>query len=69
MSTFTGIIRYNDLEGGFFELVTESGEVYRLSRCSAKTGDRVQVKGTVEQGGFSIHMTSPSIAVSAIEVL
>lgn len=70
MSTFTGTVRFNDLEGGFYELVTDKGDVYRLSKCSAKAGARVKVEGKVESGGFGIHMTgTPSIAVKNIEVL
>lgn len=69
MATFTGTVRYNDLEGGFYELVTDKGEVYRLSKCSAKAGARVKVDGKVESGGFGIHMTGPSLEVKSLEVL
>lgn len=62
-------MRKNDLEGGFHELVTDRGEVYRLSKCSVKAGSRVKVEGKVESGGFGIHMTGPSIEVKSIEVL
>ena len=67
MATFTGTVRYNDLEGGFYELVTDKGDVYRLSKCSAKNGQQVKVKGKVEGAGFGIHMTGPSIEVDSIE--
>ncbi|MCA9715813.1 MAG: hypothetical protein H6713_09100 [Myxococcales bacterium] len=66
MAKFTGTIRRNDLEGGFYELVTDKGEHYRLSRCDAKPGARVHVEGSVEGGGFGIHMSGPSIKVSSI---
>jgi hypothetical protein len=69
MPKFTGTVRHNDLEGGFLELVTDGGEVYRLSGASAKIGARVSVTGRVERGGFGIHMTGPSIEVEKIEVL
>jgi len=69
MATFTGTVRKNDLEGGFHELVTDKGDVYRLSKCSVKAGARVKVEGNVESGGFGIHMSGPSIAVKSIEVL
>lgn len=63
-------MRFNDLEGGFYELVTDKGDVYRLSKCTAKAGARVKVDGKVESGGFGIHMTgSPSITVKSLEVL
>ncbi|MBK8262023.1 MAG: hypothetical protein IPK80_11895 [Nannocystis sp.] len=70
MTTFTGTVRYNDLEGGFFELVTAEGDVYRLSDAgAAKAGDRVQVEGEVEEGGFGIQMSGPSLVVESIKVL
>ena len=62
-------MRRNDLEGGFHELVTDGGDVYRLSKCSVRSGARVKVEGTVETGGFGIHMSGPSINVKSIEVL
>ena len=66
--TFNGTVRKNDLEGGFLELVTEGGDVYRLqgNTGSAKPGDSVTVKGTIERGGFGIHMSGPAIKVESI---
>lgn len=69
---FIGTVRMNDLEGGFLELVTDEGEVYRLSqpgKSSASVGARVKVTGRVERGGFGIHMSGPSIEVEKIDVL
>ena len=66
---FTGTVRHNDLEGGFLELHTDGGEVYRLAGGKAKVGARVRVTGRVERGGFGIHMSGPSIAVDRIESL
>jgi hypothetical protein len=69
MPKFTGTVRHNDLEGGFLELVTDDGEVYRLSGASPSVGSRVSVTGRVERGGFGIHMSGPSIEVKKIDVL
>lgn len=69
MSKFIGTVRMNDLEGGFLELVTDEGDVYRLSGASPSVGSRVSVTGSVERGGFGIHMTGPSIEVKKIDVL
>ncbi|PRP91776.1 hypothetical protein ENSA5_53580 [Enhygromyxa salina] len=66
---FTGTVRKNDLEGGFLELVTEGGDVYRLSGASAEIGQRVRVTGRVERGGFGIHMSGPALEVESLEVL
>lgn len=68
MAKFTGTIRHNDLEGGFFELHTDDGDVYRLQGpAKVNAGDRVTVHGTIEDGGFGIHMTGPSLTVTRIE--
>ncbi|MBA3547606.1 MAG: hypothetical protein H0T76_14070 [Nannocystis sp.] len=68
MATFTGTVRFNDLEGGFHELVTDKGDVYRLSKAAGvKPGDCVKVKGKVENAGFGIHMSGPSLEVESIE--
>jgi hypothetical protein len=66
---FTGTVRKNDLEGGFLELVTDKGDVYRLSGGSAPVGSQVRVTGHIERGGFGIHMSGPAIAVESIEVI
>jgi len=69
MATYTGTVQHNDLEGGFLELRTDDGEVYRLSGAEAKPGDRVKVEGKVASGGFGIHMSGPSLEVSRLEKL
>ena len=70
MAKFTGTVRHNDLEGGFLELVTDSGETYRLENAGkVEPGTRVVVHGQVaEAGGFGIHMTgSSAIQVEKVE--
>jgi hypothetical protein len=66
---FIGTVRMNGLEGGFLELVTDDGDVYRISGATPPVGSRVSITGRVERGGFGIHMTGPSIEVQKIEVL
>jgi len=68
MATFTGTVRQNDLEGGFFELECEDGSVYRLEGAGKlKAGQRVLIHGALETGGFGFQMTGPSIKVSKVE--
>lgn len=68
MAKYSGTVRHNDLEGGFSELLTDDGEVYRLEGGEqVAPGTRVVVHGTVDEGGFGIHMSGPSIRVSRIE--
>jgi hypothetical protein len=68
MPKFTGTVRRNDLEGGFYELHTDDGAVFRLEGGGDLTdGRRVVVHGKVDQGGFGFHMTGPSLKVDRIE--
>lgn len=69
MATFTGTLRKNDLEGGFLELATDGGDVYRLEGAvKAAVGSRVTVHGNVKEAGFGIHMTgSPTLEVDKSE--
>lgn len=68
MPKFTGTVRRNDLEGGFYELHTDDGAVLRLEGGSdLKDGRRVVVHGKLEDGGFGIHMSGPSLTVHRIE--
>ncbi|MEE9384720.1 MAG: DUF5818 domain-containing protein [Nannocystaceae bacterium] len=69
MSTFSGTLRHNDLEGGFLELVTDDGDTYRLEGAKGEPGTRVRVTGSVETGGFGLHMSGPSIQVNKLESL
>lgn len=68
MPKFTGTIRHNDLEGGFYELHTDDGAVFRLQGGGKLTpGDHVTVKGKLEEGGFGFHMTGPAIIVERVD--
>jgi len=68
MASFKGTVQHNDLEGGFFELRTDDGETYRLQGAKGlSAGQEVLVHGTIESGGFGIHMTGPAINVDKIE--
>ena len=71
MATYSGKIQHNDLEGGFLELMTDEGECYRLSGSlgQVQAGQKVRVTGSIQKGGFGIHMSGPSLEVKSIEVL
>jgi Protein of unknown function (DUF5818) len=70
MPKFTGTVRHNELEGGFLELATDEGDVYRLEgKVDVEAGTRVRVTGKLEEGGFGIQMTGPAITVERIEKL
>lgn len=69
MASFTGTVQHNDLEGGFLELKTDSGDVYRLEGASPSPGARVRIDGEINHGGFGIHMSGPSLKVARYEPL
>lgn len=68
MATFTGTIGHNDLEGGFFELCTDSGKTYRLDGGTGlRKGDRVRIEGEIDTGGFGLQMSGPALKVERVE--
>jgi hypothetical protein len=72
MATYTGVIKQNGLEGGFFELHTDGGGRYQLrgaSPSALREGARVEVVGHLDDGGMGIGMTGPIIDVSAVKTL
>lgn len=68
MAKLQGTVKKNDLEGGFWELVADGGEHYQLRGAAAdlcQEGQRVQVEGSVDHGGFGIGMTGPYLDVKS----
>jgi hypothetical protein len=68
MATYTGTVKKNDLEGGFWELHTDDGDRYQLRGGPDDLrveGQRVQIKGELDEGGFGIGMTGPYLDVSS----
>jgi hypothetical protein len=63
-----GTVRRNDLEGGFWELVTSSGDAYQLRGGDAALrieGQAVEVEGKVARDAMGIGMASPILDVSS----
>lgn len=69
LATYTGTVKKNDLEGGFWELHTDDGDSYQLRGGDDNLrveGQRVEVKGSVDGGGsMGIGMTGPYLDVSS----
>ena len=68
MAKFCGTVKRNDLEGGFWELHTDDGTQYQLrggDRALRVDGQRVEVDGTIDRGGFGIGMTGPYLDVKS----
>jgi hypothetical protein len=68
MPKLKGTIRRNDLEGGFWELVSDSGEHYQLRGAAGdlcQDGQRVEVEGKVDKDAFGIGMSAPYLDVKS----
>jgi len=68
MASYTGTVKKNDLSGGFWELHTDGGDSYQLRGGDDSLrveGQRVEVSGTVDEGGFGIGMTGAYLDVAS----
>lgn len=68
MAKYTGTVKKNDLEGGFWELHTKDGKSYQLSGGDNDLrveGQSVTVEGKVNKSAFGIGMTGPTLEVSS----
>ena len=68
MATFTGTVKKNDLEGGFWELHADNGERYQLRGAKGDLcvqGQKVAIEGNVDKGGFGIGMTGAYLDVKS----
>lgn len=68
MGTFTGVIRKNDLAGGFWELQADDGESYQLRGGDAALlvdGQRVSITGKIDKEAFGIGMSGPYLDVTS----
>ena len=72
MSKYRGVMRKNDLEGGFWELHTGEGEHYQISGADAgleRDGLEVEVEGEVDKNAMGIGMTGPMLSVKSYKVV
>jgi hypothetical protein len=70
MPKVTGTIRWNDLEGGFYQLVADDGTSYELDGNDpllSKDGARVEVDGMVDKQTMSFRMVGPRLKVKAVK--
>ncbi len=68
MSTFTGTVKKNDLEGGFWELVDDKGEHYQLQGGDAALqveGQKVEIEGNIETASMGIGMSGSILQVKS----
>lgn len=68
MAKFTGTIKRNNLEGGFWELHASDGERYQLRDADPDLtveGLKVEIVGAIDTGGFGIGMSGPILEVKS----
>lgn len=68
MSKFTGTVKKNDLEGGFWELVDKKGEHYQLKGGDAGLkveGQEVEIQGNIETASMGIGMAGSILKVDS----
>ncbi|HUJ28168.1 MAG TPA: hypothetical protein VLW85_19235 [Myxococcales bacterium] len=69
----TGTVRYRDLEGGLFQLEADDGKRYTLlgakKDLKAAQGQRVEIDGSLDEGGFGIGMSGPQIRIDKLRTL
>ena len=67
----SGKVEHRDLEGGIWELVTDGGERYTIVGASrdlmVAKGSRVEVDGSVDEGGFGLAMAGPQLRVRSFK--
>jgi len=72
MKTFKGTIRHEDLEGGFFTLEADDGEVYKLEggdKALMQAGKRVEVEGAVDEEAMGIGFGAAVLKVKKYKLL
>lgn len=66
MAKFTGTVKRNDLEGGFWELVASDGNKYQLQGGDSALrteGQTVEIEGDIAKDTMGIGMTGPILTV------
>ena len=70
---YTGIIKHNPIEGGFWELVTDGGTRFQLRNVDVKSlhdGARFEVHGSAADDDMGIGMTGgPALDVVRVQKL
>ncbi|MFW5722034.1 MAG: hypothetical protein ACOCWT_01930 [Desulfohalobiaceae bacterium] len=70
--TVQGTVHYQDLEGGFYTLASESGQVYNLVGLPPEhrqEGLRVEVTGLADPDTATMHMRGTPLNVEKVQVL
>lgn len=71
MAKYRGFVRKSDLEGGFYQLVTDDGTVYEIEGGGPELrsdGARVEVEGRIDKAAVSFTMTGPRLKVTSAKL-
>jgi len=69
MPKFRGTIRYNELEGGHYQLEAEDGTSYQVEGVDPalkEDGAQVEIDGAVDKNAMSFAMTGPILKVKSV---
>lgn len=72
MAKYRGRVIRNDMEGGAWTLIGDSGVVYQLSGGDSallKDGQRVEVQGRIAKGKMGIAMVGEILEVSSYRIV
>jgi hypothetical protein len=71
MAKFKGKVGHSDLEGGYATLESDDGKTYKLEgdAQALQRGQKVEIEGTVEEGGMGIGFGAPVLTVKKHRVL
>ena len=72
MVTVQGTVHYQDLEGGFYTLASESGQLYNLIGLPPEhrqQGLRIRVTGLVDPDTATMHMRGTPLQVERVQLL
>jgi hypothetical protein len=72
MSTYKGKVVHSTLEGGYWTIETDGGDVYKLEggdKGLLQAGKHVEVQGTVEAGEMGITFGTEILKVQTYKIL
>ena len=68
MKMYSGTIRFSPLEGGFWQLESDDGQIYQLTGKlkGLKEGKNASIEGEIRPNRFSFAMTGPILFVNKL---
>ncbi len=72
MDKFKGKLVHSDLEGGYWTLETDDGDVYKLEGADKglqQAGKKVEIEGAVDEEAMGIGFGAPVLKVKKYKIL